>query len=110
MVATAVVSEFHCTVLVMFCVLPSVYVPVAMKGCVLPTGMTGIAGATAIDTSVAGVTVTIVVPEIEPTLAVMLLVPVATLLTSPWLFTVAMPGLFELQVAVLVRSNVLPSL
>ena len=76
----------------------------------LLTGMTGIAGVTAIDTSVAGVTVTMVAPEIEPTLAVILLVPVATLLSSPWLLMVAMPGLFELQAAVLVRSNVLPSL
>lgn len=84
--------------------------PVAVKGCVLLKGMTGIAGVTAIDTSAAGVTVTIVAPEIEPTLAVMLLVPVATLVKTPWLYTVAMPGLFELQVAVLVRSNVLPSL
>ena len=88
--------------------------PVAVKGWVLLTGMTGIAGVTAIDTSVAGVTVTMVAPEIEPTLeptlAVILLVPVATLLSSPWLLMVAMPGLFELQAAVLVRSNVLPSL
>lgn len=103
-------SEFHCTVSVMFCVVPSVKVPVAVKDCVLPRGMTGIAGVIAIDTSVAGVTVTIVAPVIEPTLAVMLLVPVATLLTSPWLFTAAMLGLFELQIAALVRSNVLPSL
>jgi hypothetical protein len=31
MVATVVVSELHCTVLVMFCVLPSVNVPVAVN-------------------------------------------------------------------------------
>jgi hypothetical protein len=68
------------------------------------------AGVTAIETIVAGATVATVAPVIDPTLAVMLLVPVATLLTTPWLFTVAMPGLAEIQLAVFVRSNVLPSL
>ncbi len=90
--------------------LPSVYVPVAVKSCVPPSGMVGIAGVIAMDTRVAGVTVTLVTPTIGPILAVMLALPVATLLTSPCPFTVAMLGMPELQDAVLVTSKVLPSL
>src|SRR3984957_13553114 len=55
-VATAGVSELHCTVPVMFCVLPSVKVPVAVNCCVVPRGMEGIAGVTAVETRNAGVT------------------------------------------------------
>jgi len=109
-VATPVVSELHCTVPVMFCVLPSVYVPVAVNCCVVPSGIDGIAGVTAIVTSTAGVTVKVVEPEIAPNVAVTLLLPKATLLTSPCPFTVAMLLSAVLQVTELVTSMVLPSL
>jgi hypothetical protein len=82
-VATLVVSELHCTVVVMFCMLPSVYVPVAVNCCVAPSGSVGIAGVTAIDTNVAGVTVTVVEPLIVPEVAVMLVLATATPLTTP---------------------------
>jgi hypothetical protein len=57
MVATDGESLVHCTVLVTSCVLPSVKVPVAVNCSVVPEGMLGIAGVTAIDTSAAGVIV-----------------------------------------------------
>jgi hypothetical protein len=82
-VLTPGVSELHSTVLVMFCVLPSVYVPVAVKACVVPSEMTGTAGVTAIETSTAGVTVTVVEPLIVPNVAVTLVLPKATLLATP---------------------------
>lgn len=94
----------------MSCVVPSVKVPVAIKGCIAPSGITGIAGVTAIDTSAADVTVSVAEPVIEPKLAVILLLPVATPLTSPWLFTDAIVELPEVQAAVPVTSQVLPSL
>jgi hypothetical protein len=82
-VLTPGVSEIHSTVLVMFCVLPSVYVPVAVKACVVPSGMTGTAGVTAIETSTAGLTVTVVEPLIMPNVAVTAVLPKATLLVTP---------------------------
>ena len=108
-VATAGLSELHCTVPVMSCVLPSVNVPVAENCFVVPSGITGIAGVTAIDTRVAGLTVSVVVPLIEPNVALTLVLPTAALVASPWLFTVAMAELAVLQVTELVTSSVLPS-
>jgi hypothetical protein len=85
-------------------------VPVAVKGCVVPSGIVGIAGVTAIVISTAEVTVRVVEPEIVAEVAVTLVLPKATLLASPCPFTVAMWLSIVLQLAELVRSNVLPSL
>lgn len=82
-VATVAVSEPHCTVLVMFCVLPSVYVPVAVNCSLVPSGMVGIAGVTAIETSTAGLMVSVVEPLIVPDVAVTVVLPRATLLATP---------------------------
>jgi hypothetical protein len=68
-VATAAAEELHVAVLVRFCVLPSVYVPVAVNCCVLPLTTDGFTGVTAIDTSVAAVTVSVVLPETVPEVA-----------------------------------------
>ena len=54
MVATAGFDELQLTVLVRFWVLPSLYVPVAVNGCVVPVTIDGLAGVTAIDDSVGG--------------------------------------------------------
>ena len=56
-VAVAGVPDAHVTEAVKFCVLLSVYVPVAENCCVDPLAIDGLAGVTAIETSVAGVTV-----------------------------------------------------
>jgi hypothetical protein len=82
-VATAETSELHCAVPVMFCVLPSVYVPVAVNCSVAPVAIVGIAGVTAIDTNVAGVTVSVVDPLIVPDVAVTAVLPTATLEATP---------------------------
>ena len=82
-VATVAVSELHCTVLVTSCVLPSVNVPVAVNCCVLPRGMLGIAGVTAIETNTAGVTFSVVELVIEPEVDVTLVLPTVTLVASP---------------------------
>ena len=50
-VATAVLDEPQLTELVRFCVLPSLYVPVAVNCCVVPLAIEGFAGVTAIDTN-----------------------------------------------------------
>ena len=82
-VATVAVSELHCTVLVTSCVLPSVKVPVAVNCCVVPRGMLGIAGVTAIETNTAGVTFSVVELVIEPEVDVTLVLPTVTLVASP---------------------------
>jgi hypothetical protein len=109
MVATAALFELQLTVVMMFCVLPSVYVPVAANCWVFPTGMVGTAGVTLIESNVAGVTVKIVEPLIDPEAAVMALCPVAALAAWPVLLIVATAGTELLQVAEPVISRVLPS-
>ena len=89
-VATMVVSELHCTVFVMFCMVPLVNVPVAVNCCVVPKGMLGIAGVAAIETKAADVTVNVVEPVTDPDTVVAVVLPTATLVASPWAFTVAM--------------------
>src|SRR5205807_660255 len=74
-VAVGSVSEVHVTVLVRFCVVPSVKVPVAVNCCVVPRAMDGAAGVTASETSTAEVTVSVVDPVKDPEVAVMLAVP-----------------------------------
>ena len=91
-VATVANDEPHCTVAVMSWVLPSVKVPVAVNCCGAPRGILGNAGVTAIETSAAGVTITLVGPVMPERLALTSVVPTATLLTTPWLFTVAIAG------------------
>ena len=81
---------------------------------VVPLGIDGLAGVTAIDTSVAAVMVRVVEAAMEPEVAVIVPIPNALLAASPWLpavlLTVARVGTTEkLQVTRLVTSCVLPS-
>jgi len=75
--------------------------------------MVGTAGVTLIESNVAGVTVKIVEPLIDPEAAVIVLCPVATLEAWPILgavlLIVATAGAELLQVTELVRLSVLPS-
>jgi hypothetical protein len=68
-VATPAAEELHVAVLPRFWVLPSLYVPVALNCWVLPLAIDGFTGVTAIDTSVAAVTVNVVLPETVPEVA-----------------------------------------
>jgi hypothetical protein len=75
--------------------------------------MLGLAGVTARDTSVAGVTVRVVDPERPPDVAVMVVEPAFTEVASPMdpdaMLMVATEAADELQVADVVRSCVVPS-
>lgn len=93
----------------MSCVLPSVKVPVAASCIVVPSGMVGIAGVTAIDTNAAGVTVTVDEPAIPAVVAVIRVCPVEALAANPLVLTVATEVNEELQVTEFVKSRVLPS-
>ena len=89
--------------------LPSVYVPVAVNCCDVPKGMDDGNGVTAIETRTGGVTVSVAERLIVPDVAVMVVAPCPRVLARPCA-TLATFASEELQVAVFVRSEVLPSL
>lgn len=113
MVATPALDEFQVTVVVKFWVDPSEYVPVAVNCRFVPLAILELAGVIASDTSVAPVTVNIVVPEILPNTAVIVLEPTDTGVVNPLkpaaLLMEATPALEELQVTMLVKFCVVLS-
>src|ERR1051326_5166117 len=76
-------EELHSTDAVMSCVLVSLNVPVAVNCLVVPMAMLGFAGVTAIETRVALVTVSEVVPLTAPDAAVIVAVPGPVLVARP---------------------------
>lgn len=109
MTATAETDELQLATLVMSCTLPSVKVATVVNCCRPPIPMLGIAGATAIDTGVAGVTVSVVELLTAPDVAVMVVVPSPALTANPEVSITATSGAEELQLTD-GRSCVLPSL
>jgi len=69
MVAAPVFDEYHATELVRSFVLPSEYVPVASNCTLVPAGAEEFAGVTAMEISVAAVTVSVVEPVMLPEVA-----------------------------------------
>ena len=109
-VATAVVDELHVTEFVRFCVLPSLNVPVAVNCSLELIFSEPDVALTAIDCSVAEVTVRRTVFDTTPLcVALTLLVPAANPVANPAAVIVATAVLEELQVTELVRFCVLPS-
>ena len=85
-VATAGTVEVHVTVPVISCVVPSVYLPVALKFWVCPPEVkltVGFVGEIEIDCSGAVCTVRVAVPLTVPELAVMVTAPAAIPFTNP---------------------------
>ena len=82
-VATALVPDVHVTVPVMFAVVVSEYVPVAVNCCVVPFATVGFTGVTAIDCNVAAVTFSEVFPLIPFNAAVIVEVPTVTPVANP---------------------------
>jgi hypothetical protein len=80
-VATLTFAELHTTVVVMFRVELSEYVPVAVNCVVSPLAILGAVGVAAIDCNVAAATVRVVVPDTPAWLAVMVVVPALTAVT-----------------------------
>lgn len=68
-VATAVFNDVHVTEPVMFWVVASENVPVAVNCCVPPLPIDGLAGVTAIEVRVAAVTLKVVEPLTAPDVA-----------------------------------------
>jgi hypothetical protein len=77
-VATGVAEEIHLAVLVRFCVVPLLYVPVAVNCWVVPAAMEELAGVTAIETSrgVIPVPLSVAVCGLEVPLSTIVRVPV----------------------------------
>ena len=75
----------------------------------MPLAIDGFAGVTATETSVAAVTVSVVLPETEPEIARMVVDPVLTAVAKPAVLIAATVPAEELHVAVLVRFCVVPS-
>jgi len=91
-------------------VLLSVYVPVAVNCSVVPFAIEGFAGVTAIDTSVAAVTVNVSAGLVTPfSDAVICDVPTPIPVAKPAELIVATPGVPDTQVACVVRFCVLLS-
>jgi hypothetical protein len=109
-VAIEVADEVQVTLLVRFCVVWLVYVPVAVNCWVLPAAIDGDAGVTAIEVNTAAVTVSVVEPLTVPDLAVMVADPCATPVAKPPLLMVAIAVVEEVQVALPVRFCVVPLL
>ncbi len=111
--ATLVFDELQVTAVVRICVVLSENVPVAVNCCFAPWEIEGLDGVTAIDTRVAGVTVSVVDPDMLPDVAVTVVEPAATDVARPFepvaLLIVATPVLDELQVTVVVRFCVVLS-
>jgi len=103
------VLDVHTAVLVRSCWLPSVNVPVAVNCTDIPSGTDGLAGVTAIEFSTAAVTVSRADPLTEPKVAVIVVDPTDALEARPVLLMGATDPLEVVQVAVLVRSEVVPS-
>ena len=112
MEATAGVAEVHVTCVVSTCVLASEYVPVATRLAVRPRG-NEVVPLTAIDTSVGFVTVSVVLPETAPSVAMTVLLPAVSAVTRPSLpealLAVATAGVPVVQVTCVVMSCVLES-
>jgi hypothetical protein len=108
-VATLVLDEDQVTEVVMTLVVVSLYVPVATNCCVALLAMVGAVGVTAIETSVAAVTVSVTggdVIVVAGIIAVMLVVPTATGVARPWgatLLMVAVAGVDDAHVTWVVR-------
>ena len=108
-VAILVLDDVQVTELVRFWVDPSEYVPAAVNCCVLPLGIEGFAGVTAIDTRVAGPTARVVLPVTPSELALISDVLCAIPVARPPDVTVATLVFDEAQLTTLVRFWMDPS-
>ena len=108
-VATAPALEVHVTD-GNACVLPSSKLPVALNCSPVPNAMDGSDGLIVMEIRWAGTTVRTVVSVTEPTLAVMVVEPAASVAARPVPSTLATDVSEELHVTPLLRSELLPSL
>lgn|SRR5581483_1001100 len=103
-VATLLLEEDHATELLMFCVLPSLNVPVAVNWSVVPFAIEALAALMVIDRNTAAVTVSAIAFDVMPfCVALTAVVPAATPVANPAPLTVAIEAFDEFQVTEVVR-------
>ena len=110
--ATLLFDDVHVTVPVISCVVPSENDPVAVNCCKVPKGRAAVIGVTAIEVTLALVTVRTALEETPLKLAVIVVLPAATPFASPEApFTLipATAGFDDVHCAVAVTFCVLPS-
>ena len=103
-VATAVSDELQATWVVISLVVPSEYVPVACSCISVWKDKNGLAGITVMKARGTAVAVRVVLPEIIPEVAVIVVVPAEAAVAKPVLLTVATDILEEVQVTRVVIS------
>jgi len=109
-VATNLLSELHVTELLMSCEEESVNVPVAVKVWCQPIGIVCLTGVTVMDLMVALLTVNGKVPVIEPSCAVIVMLPAFTPDNTFTELKLATVGSEELQATSPLKLLVLPLL
>jgi hypothetical protein len=107
--ATEVLDEDQFTLDVMFCVLLSVYVPVAVNCSAAPLERDGFMGVTLTDTSSGMVTVSVDASERPPNVPRMIDVPIPVPVATPVLPMIATDRFDEDHATLVVRSCVLSS-
>lgn len=96
-IETDVGSEEAHTAAARSCVSPLLNTPVAVKGSLIPNGTKALSGVTRIDSNVGAVTCRLALPEIDPTDAVTVTMPMASPVASPLLSIEAIdPGADQL--------------
>jgi hypothetical protein len=112
--ATLEADDFQVTTPVMFCVVPSENVPTAVNCWATPSAIFAFVGETAIEDTVADVTVRVAEPEIEPDVAEIVVLPADSAWASPCsavaLLMLATAVFDEFHATLAVRFWVLPSL
>jgi hypothetical protein len=108
-VATDVFDEAQVTCGLTSWLVPSENAPRAINCWATPTGVLGLAGIKVMEDRVAEVTVSVVLPEILPEVAVMVAVPAKTDVARPLLLTVATDVFDEVQVTCMLTSWLVPS-
>jgi len=108
--ATAGLDDAHLASGVMFCVLPSLKLPVLVNCCVPPTAMVCAVGVTTREVRIASLTVRFVEVVMDPRVAVIVAVPTAGALANPSELTLTVLDDEELQVTEEVMFFVLPLL
>jgi hypothetical protein len=102
-VATVAGDALQFTVAVRSCVLPSLYVPLAVNCCVVPFAIEALAGLIVIAVNTGGVTDNDAEPLIAPADALMLVAPGLRPTASPAPLTVATPTTEKVHCTALVR-------
>ena len=104
------VDDVHVAELVRFCVVPLLYVPVAVYCCVYPAATDAVPGVTETEVSTGAVAVRVADPLMVPEAALTVVVPCVSVVANPPVLIVATDVDDDVHFALLVRFFVVPLL